>query len=92
MQKKTSILTYMDARRRRFRHDIRTMSKAQFEYICRMAGMNDYDTELLTLFFFDAKDEDYIADTHGMCKSKYQKRKRLLVDRLISYKDFINTF
>lgn len=86
------MLVPMDDRRRNFRKDIRTMSKAQFEYICRLSGMNDYDTELLALFFFDAKDEDYIADTHGMCKSKYQKRKRLLVDRLISYKDFMNTF
>lgn len=82
----------MDDRYKDFRRHVKTLCKPVFAQLCDCAGLSSEDKELLVLFYFDNKAEDYIADMHNMSKSAYQKRKRFLVGRLMNYMDFISRF
>lgn len=82
----------MNQRYKEFKQEIRKMCRPQFEHLCDLAGLSNYDKELIVPFYFDFKNEDFIADMHSMSKSTYQQRKKILVERIMSYKKFISRF
>lgn len=80
----------MNSEYKAFNDDIRTMCKPQFVQLCSLAGISNEDMDLLVPFYFDNKDENFIADLHGMSKSAYQQRKKFLIGKIMSYKHFIS--
>lgn len=85
-------LIAMNARYKELKSQIRNMCKPAFVQLCDRAGLSNEDKDLLVPFYFDRQSEEFIADMHGMSKSAYQTRKKILIERILSYKQFISMF
>lgn len=65
-----------------FRGYLRAIDRRSLEALCRLSGMTDEDTDIITLFFSDRVGEKYLAARYGMSLDGLHKRKAVIVERL----------
>ena len=82
----------MEKKRKELTSVLKNICRPAFEYICSQAGLSDYETSLLVLSYSDCKSEQYIADKMSMSVSSLQKKKRIVLDKMVSYFDFMKMF
>lgn len=79
----------MEQKRKELSEKFKTMCRPAFEYLCRAAGLSEVDIGLLIMYYYDKLSEEFIADSCNMSRSSFQKKKRILLDKLVSYQAFI---
>lgn len=65
-----------------FRSYLEGLSRPKLRRLCEIAGLNEKETELITMYYCDKKSEDYIADHMQVSKSTCHRMKRAQIERI----------
>ena len=72
-----------------FRRRIKRMCRPSVVQLCKDAGLNDRETDMITMFYLDGHSEYYISDHFNMSRSAYHENKKMLIARIMDYQEYI---
>lgn len=79
----------MDNVHKNYRRKLQKMCKPSLIQLCRDAGLNQRETDMIVLFYQDRRTEDELADHFNMSRSAYHENKCVLLGKLMDFEAFI---